>query len=110
MLNVPEDKIKEIIQAKLEIAKNSIIKESKSGSFPILAYSYYEYTQQLVDENSYSALLYSQYALELSNLQMYFNQKRNILTLVLDSDYAALTLFLGLAIGILLGYYYRSKP
>jgi len=41
---------------------------------------------------------------------MYFNQKRNILTLVLDSDYAALTLFLGLAIGILLGYYYRSKP
>src|SRR3989344_1688705 len=110
MLNVPEDKIKEIIHAKLDIAKNSIIKESKSGSFPILAYSYYEYTQQLVDENAYSALLYSQYALELSNLQMYFNQKRNILTLVLDSDYAALTLFLGLAIGILLGYYYRSKP
>lgn len=109
ILNVPEDKVKEVILAKLDIAKNAIIKESSSGSFPILAYSYYEYTQELIDENLYSALLYSQYAMELSNLRMYFNQQRNVLTFVLESDYRALILFLGIFIGILLGYYVRNR-
>jgi uncharacterized protein len=107
-LTVPEDKIDEIITAKLDVTRNLIAKEASLGSFPILAYSYYEYAPQVVSESKYSGLLYAQYALELANLRMYFSQPRSMLTLVLESDYRALTLFWGLIIGVVIGYFYRN--
>jgi hypothetical protein len=40
--------------------------------FPILGYSYFEYANSLKESDPFSALLYSEYALELSNLDIYF--------------------------------------
>ncbi|MEK6984695.1 MAG: hypothetical protein AABX33_09040, partial [Nanoarchaeota archaeon] len=63
-----------IVERKLEIVRNNIARQSAKGIFPILGYSYYEYANSLKDSDLFSALLYSEYALELGNLDIYFKE------------------------------------
>ncbi len=79
VLYAEEQQIKNILSQKLEIVKRNLIKETEKGIFPILGYSYYEYATVLEKEDTYSSLLYSEYALELSNLGVYFKEKTNII-------------------------------
>ncbi|MBU1111309.1 MAG: hypothetical protein KJ896_00900, partial [Nanoarchaeota archaeon] len=44
-------------------------------TFPILGYSYYQYAQTLQEEDPYSSLLYLEYSLELSELDIYFPEE-----------------------------------
>ncbi len=68
-----------LIGGKLKAAKESIIQQTSNGDFPIISYSYYEYSNSLKGTDQPSALLFSEYALELSNLQVYLdhNAKTN---------------------------------
>ena len=74
IFGVDEAQYRNIIERKLEIVKNNIAKEASKGIFPILGYSYYEYANSLKDTDLFSALLYSEYALELGNLDIYFKE------------------------------------
>lgn len=72
LLAVEKNNLKEIIDAKLEVTKERM--NSNKNSFPIVGYSYYEYAEALNEINdSDSALLYSEYALELSAMNLYFS-------------------------------------
>ena len=62
-----------LLDQKIAVAKRSIAKAQKLGYFPIAGYSYYEYAKNLKDSDVNSALLFAEYALELSNLEMYFD-------------------------------------
>ncbi len=78
---------------------------SKKGLFPIIGYSYYEYAKSLKDDDKYSALLYAEYALELSNLDIYFdNNKKTFIPYIDKRFFSALVLgiFIGLLSGLLL--------
>ncbi|MBT7368725.1 hypothetical protein HN814_11020, partial [Candidatus Woesearchaeota archaeon] len=72
LIGVREQDVDNIILKKLEAAEKSIINQINKGIFPILAYSYYEYAIDLREDDPNSALIYSQYALELSNIDLYF--------------------------------------
>lgn len=74
LMGVKSEQTKDIINDKLEIIKQNIIEEQEKGAFPILGYSYYEYAGTLKEEDPYSALLFAEYALELSSLDMYFKE------------------------------------
>ena len=63
-----------IVDRKLEIVKNNIAEQASKGVFPILSYSYYEYASSLKSTDIFSALIYSEYALELSDLDIYFRE------------------------------------
>ena len=76
LLGVTEDKLDELLDRKLEAARRAIAGQEKKDIFPILGYSYYEYARSLRSSNKYSALLYAEYALELSNLDVYFTGKK----------------------------------
>ncbi len=82
---------------------STISKVEKKGDFPIIGYSYYEYAKVLKND-PYSALLYLEYASEISNLNLYFNDakrlpKQDFITI----DYRALAaFFIGVAFGIVL--------
>ncbi|MBN2420760.1 hypothetical protein JXB27_00615 [Candidatus Woesearchaeota archaeon] len=65
-----------LVDSKILAAKNKIIKQIESGTFPVLGYSYYEYATALKDKDQYMALLYAEYGIELSNLDIYFPQKK----------------------------------
>ena len=77
MFGVNEDaRVDRILELKFKKAKEAIAKEANKGRFPILGYSYYEYGKSLETDDRFSALLYAEYALELSNLDIYFEREK----------------------------------
>jgi uncharacterized protein len=65
------------LEHKGEAVEKIIAKHSNDNIFPILGYSYYQYAQSLRDKEPFSALLYFEYALELSDLDSYFPEKHD---------------------------------
>lgn len=76
-ISVDTRKVDILLDQKLGAARRAIAEESQKGIFPVLGYSYYEYASTLREEDPYSALIYAEYALELSNLDIYFKAKSN---------------------------------
>ena len=72
-LGVTEDGVMEYLDSKL-LAVERVI--SQQEGFPILGYSYYRLADNVKDENPNTALLYVEYALELSNLDVYFHNEQ----------------------------------
>ncbi len=100
-LSISNDEMKTLLSQKIEIAKQSIISEQEKGIFPILGYSYYEYAKSLSESDPNSALLYTAYSIELSNLDVYFEQKKD--DIVMKKDYTTTYIFmLGIVLGIIL--------
>jgi len=98
-LGVEEEHVDDLLNKKLEIVGRNIVETSKKGLFPIIGYSYYEYAKSLKDSDKYSALLYSEYALELSNLDIYFEDNKKSFRFYFDK-----TLILMFASGIFIGF------
>jgi uncharacterized protein len=74
---VEEDRIQEIIQIKLDATRRSLARAQSKGTFPLIGYAYYEYARALRTEDPYSSLLFSEYASELSNLDIYFTKHKS---------------------------------
>jgi len=91
------DQIDFIIETKLEAVKRIIAEQQENNILPILGYSYFEYANELKEDNDFSALLYAEYSLELSNLDIYFSKKEFSLP---RFDFEKIGLFLG---GVVLG-------
>ena len=100
VFGVDNSQYKNIVERKLEIVKNNIAREAAKGIFPILGYSYYEYANSLKESDMFSALLYSEYALELGNLDIYFRES-NGKNKGIDIDKNLLGIFL---IGAVIGF------
>ncbi|MBS3175857.1 hypothetical protein J4457_01330 [Candidatus Woesearchaeota archaeon] len=108
LIGVRDDQVDAILQQKLRIAKKTIIDQQEHGIFPILGYSYYEYSSSLLEEDKGSSLLFAEYSLELSNLDIYF-EKKKLLSFSLDTE-KVWPFLLGLGIGILVTcYLLKSK-
>ncbi len=76
LLGTDEETAKAILDQKLEIAGAAIAGSQSKNVFPILGYSYYEYAKSLKNESVNSALLFTEYVLELSHFDMYFKEKK----------------------------------
>jgi len=100
LLGVRKQYLKELINLKLEVARNALIKAQKKGVFPIIAYSYYEYSKSLSDFDDFSALLFSEYALELANLDIYFEKP---IIVKVQPKIELPRIVIGLVIGFLVG-------
>ncbi|MBW3017362.1 hypothetical protein KY316_03230, partial [Candidatus Woesearchaeota archaeon] len=71
VMGVKKEYLDSTIDEKLKVVIKQI---AKKDHFPIVAYSYYVYSESLKHEDDkYSALLYAEYALELANLELYYN-------------------------------------
>lgn len=97
-LGISDVNMDTLLKTKLELAQKNIIKQMDNDIFPILGYSYYEYANSLKTTDQFSALLFTEYALELSNLDLYFEQKKQIYLFDLN-----LKMVVTLGIGIILG-------
>ncbi len=74
VFGVDNSQYRNIVDIKLAILKNNIARQAAKGIFPILGYSYYEYANSLKETDVLSALIYSEYSLELGNLDIYFKK------------------------------------
>jgi uncharacterized protein len=77
LMGVESEELESVIDLKLSIAKDALIKSQQKGIFPIIGYSYYEYALSLRELDKYSTLLFAEYALEFSNLDIYFAKKKS---------------------------------
>ncbi len=78
-LGVKEEGVGNLFASKKRIVERIIAENSAEDSFPILGYSYYRYAQALSEQEQYTALLYLEYALEMSDLSMYFPEEKKSL-------------------------------
>ncbi len=112
LFGIDEKEVSQLLNVKLEVVKNSIIKTQKKGIFPIISYSYYEYANSLKENDIGNALLFSEYALEFSNLDIYFEKKKNLndYLLKINKSYVKyLGIFIiGLIIGLLISIVFKS--
>ena len=65
----------EAVDIKLRVARDALMRAQEKGVFPIIAYSYYEYANSLKDFDKVSSILFAGYALELANVDIYFEGK-----------------------------------
>lgn len=72
VLGVEKEELGEIVERKISAAESTIARQAEKKIFPIVGYSYFEYASLLKDSDPVSALLFSEYALEFSNLDIYF--------------------------------------
>ncbi len=102
-VGIQKSDVDRLLSNKLKIARNTIIKESKRDVFPILGYSYYEYSKSLSQEDPYSALLYAELSLELSNFDLYFNHDDKFVLPEIKILHVVI-----LAAGIVIGYFLKK--
>ncbi len=100
-ITVNMQEVPNIISEKLEATKRVILEQQEKGIFPILGYSYYEYADALKDQNPNSALIFSEYSLVMSNLDLYFPPQSKESFQMPDIDTNLLILFLS---GLILGF------
>jgi uncharacterized protein len=75
-ISVSKEQVEQLADEKLKAAKKLIAKEQSRGFFPIMGYSYYEYANSLRQNNEpVVSLIFSEYALELGNIEIYFPKK-----------------------------------
>ena len=77
-MGITLDNYNSSIVSKLNTVERIISENVKDGIFPILGYSYYQYGNTLSQrDQSYSALVFLEYSLELSDLDIYFPEKES---------------------------------
>lgn len=102
LLGVEESRFEEVTDTKLEIVKDELSRTQEKGVFPIIAYSYYEYASSLKNIDRVSSLLFSEYALELANLDIYFDHPKKKASFAPLIKTKSAAFFGGLAIGALI--------
>ena len=104
-ISIGTDQVEELANEKLRAARKVIIKEESRGFFPIMGYSYYQYANSLKEHGEpVLSLIFAEYSLELSNIEIYFPKKGfklpyiNYYLLV----FGAAVFIFGVAIGIII--------
>jgi len=69
------DDAQELIEEKIRATRVSLQRAQEKGVFPIIGYNYLQYAQSLRDVDVHSALLFAEYALEFSALDIYFDRR-----------------------------------
>ena len=77
LLGVEKNDSKELCYEKLDIVEEIIAQEQGRDVFPILGYSYYEYSDAFLDVDPYSGLIFAEYGLAFSDVSGYFPPKRS---------------------------------
>ncbi|MBT4805140.1 hypothetical protein HON71_03135 [Candidatus Woesearchaeota archaeon] len=103
-MGLSDDNIDEFIESKITAVEKVISDNSAEGIFPILGYSYYQYANTLKKSEKYMVMIYLEYALEMSELSIYFPAEDELLrkangTFQLKRDY--LLILVGFLIGVL---------
>ncbi|PIN75656.1 hypothetical protein COV18_02305 [Candidatus Woesearchaeota archaeon CG10_big_fil_rev_8_21_14_0_10_37_12] len=75
LVGVKKSRLSDLIDLRLELARRGLMKAQSKGVFPIIAYSYYEYAKSLQGFDDITSLLFAEYALDLANLDIYFDEK-----------------------------------
>ncbi len=107
-LGLHNETIDEFITAKQKAVERVISQNSEEKVFPILGYSYYKYASALQEAQPYNALVYLEYALEMSDLGIYFPEEENYISSFKFKD-EWIIFIIGVVLGITVAVYFLRK-
>ncbi len=113
-LGLDESNVAPYLESKRKAVERVISENSAEDIFPILGYSYYQYATSLKEREPFTALVYYEYALEMSDLGIYFPTKESFLEkadfqqIKVEWWYALAGLVLGLGGGFLVGMWKKG--
>jgi len=110
-LGVESSGLDRLVDTKLFALEKLISRTINRRAFPILAYSYYEYSKSLKQYDPGAALLYSEYALELSNLDIYFKESKRDEIDYRELEEPIIFFTIGLGVGFLITFllFFKKK-
>jgi len=88
-MGLRDESFGDYLESKSRAVQMVIAENSAEKTFPILGYSYYQYANSLKEREKYTSLIYLEYALEMSDLSIYFPEEQTFLDRVghkLDFD------------------------
>ncbi len=104
-LGLTDQSVPGFLESKQKAVERVIFENSQEGVFPILGYSYYQYAKSMKENEPYNALIYFEYALEMSDLGIYFPEEEAAgLAVPSDVKEKGGYVLAGLIIGLFLGY------
>ena len=74
MSSLNNDTIKDLVYAKQTFALNLISQQQQNNVFPILGFSYYEYSKSLESDSYPSSLMFAENSIAFSDLSKYFEK------------------------------------
>ena len=108
-LGVNEQTVSSYLESKQKAVERVIAENSAEDIFPILGYSYYQYANSLKVSDPFTALVYFEYALEMSDLGIYFPteesflERKGLVQFRQEWWYLAAGMTVGVGVGFLLG-------
>lgn len=75
-LGLGQDELAPVLESKIAAVKRVLAENTAEGKFPILGYSYFQYANSLQEQEPITALFYLEYALEMSDLSLYFPEEK----------------------------------
>src|SRR3989338_6317052 len=113
-LGITEEDLDRFLESKKKAVERIIFENSQENTFPILGYSYYQYANSLALEDKFTALVYLEYALEMSDLGFYFPEEK--MFLLMDNSFLNSSidekwgyLLLGVILGIVVMWVVKRK-
>jgi len=113
-LGITEEDLDRFLESKKKAVERIIFENSQENTFPILGYSYYQYANSLALEDKFTALVYLEYALEMSDLGFYFPEEKMFLRM--DNSFLNSSidekwgyLLLGVILGIVVMWVVKRK-
>jgi len=105
-----DENLDRFLDSKKKAVERVIYDNNKEGIFPILGYSYYQYGNSLREEK-FNTLVYFEYALEMSDLSMYFPEEKNYFVRVEEFSFDEKWAYLlaGFLLGLVVMWVVRKK-
>ncbi len=91
-----------ILDSKITAVKRVLAENTAEGTFPILGYSYFQYASSLKEQDPVTALFYLEYALEMSDLSIYFPEEKTTLSIIQEKFYPEVSWLKGFMIGVII--------
>lgn len=97
----------DLVNEKQTVALNLISKQQDLGVFPILGYSYYDYSKALEEDSYYSSLMFAENSIAFSDLSDYFEKSQTsfsskVVISLTNILFFSSGLFFGLFLGLML--------
>lgn len=77
-LGLQRDEFAVVIEAKTRAVMRVLAENTAEGKFPLLGYSYFQYAASLKEQEPVTAFFYLEYALEMSDLSIYFPEEKTL--------------------------------
>ncbi|MFH0874437.1 MAG: S16 family serine protease [archaeon] len=106
-MGLSNSEITNLIEERQKEAEQIIGRQIENNVFPIVGYSYYDYAISLKETDKFSSLLYMEYAIELSKLDIYFKQEKFDWPII-QTDYIGIFL-IGGSVGFLACYFWMIR-